>query len=221
MEKLNLYTNKFLDYFPGFIFGIIAIIIGLTGDILAMSLYPGYSITKDMVSTLGVGPGAIYFNIGIFFSGLIAIPFYIDLARLVRNEDDNQTLLRTALISAIISCVTMAFVGIFPAIQSQKMVLLLHYLTAIISWLTCMIYCSIFSILMLRTPDFPKILAYFGFIPGAIILIYLFLIIFPITEPITPIIEWSIAFAIIAYIAINSLYMMYRKILTFNNDRNV
>ncbi len=79
MEKLNLYTNKFLDYFPGFIFGIIAIIIGLTGDFLAISYYPGYSITKDMVSTLGVGPGAIYFNLGTFYSGLFAIPFYIDL----------------------------------------------------------------------------------------------------------------------------------------------
>ena len=221
MERLNLYTNKFLDYFPGFIFGIIAIIIGLTGDFLAMSLYPGYSILTDMVSTLGLGPGGIYFNIGIFFSGLIAIPFYIDLGRSVRNENDSQTLLRTALTCAIISCVTMALVGIFPAIQSQQTVVFLHYLTAIISWLTGVIYCAIFSILMLRTPDFPKILAYFGFIPGSIILIYLFLIIFPITEPIVPIVEWSIVFAIISYIGINSLYMMYRKILTFNNERNV
>ena len=104
MERLNLYTNKFLDYFPGFIFGIIAIIIGLTGDFLAISLYPGYSITKDMVSTLGVGPGAIYFNLGTFYSGLIAIPFYIDLGRLLRNENENNNdkLRRTAITCAII-----------------------------------------------------------------------------------------------------------------------
>ena len=214
MEKIKYYANKGLDLVPGFIFGIIAIIIGLVGDFLAIILYPGYSITKDMVSTLGVGPGAIYFNLGTFYSGLLAIPFYIDLGRLLHNESENNNdkLIKIAIACAIISCVSLALVGVFPAIQNIAFVIVMHYFTALISWLTGVIYCILFSVLMLRTPTFPKLLAYIGFIPGGLILIYLVLISIPPASIITPIVEWSIVFAIISYIGVNSLYMIYRKI---------
>jgi len=212
MERLNFYGNKLLDHVPGFIFGLIALFIGLIGDFLAM--YPGYSITKDMVSTLGVGPGAIYFNLGTFYSGLIAIPFYIDLGRLLRNESEsnNERLIKIAVTCAIISCVSSAFIGVFPANQDIILDIVLHYFTALISWLTGVIYCVLFSSLMLRTSTFPKILAYLGFIPGSIIMIYLVLISIPPAYIITPIVEWSIVFSIISYIGINSFYMIYRKI---------
>ena len=214
MERLNLYGNKFLDHVPGFIFGLIAIIIGLVGDFIAISLYPGYSIMKDMVSTLGVGPGAIYFNLGTFYSGLLAIPFYIDLGRLLRNdsENNNDKLIKIAIACAIISCVALALVGVFPAIQNIMIIIVSHYFTALISWLTGVMYCVLFSILMLRTSKFPKILAYSGFIPGGLIMFYLVLITIPPASTITPIVEWSIVFAIISYIGVNSLYMIYRKI---------
>ena len=214
MERLNLYGNKILDHIPGFIFGLIAIIIGLLGDFLAMALYPGYSITKDMVSTLGVGPGAMYFNLGTFYSGLLAIPFYVDLGRLLRNESDNNNdkLIKIAIACAIISCVSLALVGVFPAIQNIMVIIVMHYFTALISWLTGVIYCILFSVLMLRTPTFPKLLAYIGFIPGGLILIYLVLISIPPASIITPIVEWSIVFAIISYIGVNSLYMIHKKI---------
>lgn len=212
MERLNLYINKFLDYFPGFIFGISAIIVGLAGDFIAMALFPGYSILKNMVSTLGIGPGAIFFNLGIIFSGLIAIPFYIDLGRFVRNDENNyQTLRKTAITCAMISCVTMALVGIFPAIQNVSIIIILHYLTALTSWLTGMIYCTIFSFLMLKNPVFPKILAYIGFLPGGTILFLLILVVIPSATTLIPIVEWCMVFTIISYIAINSIYMIYKR----------
>jgi len=212
MERLNLYINKLLDNFPGFIFGISSIIIGLTGDFLAMSLRPGYSILKNMVSTLGIGPGAIFFNLGIIFSGLIAIPFYIDLGRFVRNDENNyQTLRKTAITCAIISCVTMALVGIFPAIQNVSIIIILHYLTALTSWLTGMIYCTIFSFLMLKNPVFPKFLAYLGFLPGGTILFLLILVTIPSATTLIPFVEWCMVFTIIFYISINSIYMIYKR----------
>ena len=219
MERINLYGNKFLDFTPGFIFGIIAIIIGITGDLLAMSLSPGYSITKDMVSTLGVGQGAIYFNLGTFYSGLIAIPFYLDLGRFLSEKKDNIKLIRPAIIFAVISCVSLALVGIFPAIQNDALVILFHYFSALISWFTGMIYCVLFSLIMLRNSSFPKLLAYYGFIPGSLIIFYLIIIIIPLFNTIVPIIEWSIVFAIISFIALHSSYMIYEKIKRFNNER--
>ncbi len=224
MEKLNVYGNKIFYYFPGFIFGFIAISIGLTGYFISMILYPGYSMMTEMVSTLGIGPGAIYFNLGTVLSGIIAIPFYFDLGRLVYNENDHQKLLRIALINSTLSCIALAFVGVFPAIQNSGIIIILHYLTAILSWLTGVVYCIIFGILMLRSLDYPKALAYYGFFPGSIILIYLVLIVLslipiPFAVAIVPITEWIIVFAIILFIGINSTYMLYKKIIVFNNKK--
>ena len=68
MEKISFYGNKFLDIIPGAIFGLISVIIGITCDTIAVLIAQsewGYSILKDMVSTLGVVPGKEIFNTGI------------------------------------------------------------------------------------------------------------------------------------------------------------
>ncbi|MCW3980088.1 MAG: DUF998 domain-containing protein [Candidatus Bathyarchaeota archaeon] len=41
--------------------------------VVAEALYPGYSISANYISDLGVGPSAIYFNSSVFFMGLLLI----------------------------------------------------------------------------------------------------------------------------------------------------
>jgi hypothetical membrane protein len=41
------------------------------GLVVAEALYPGYSISKNYISDLGVGPSAIYFNSSVFLLGLL------------------------------------------------------------------------------------------------------------------------------------------------------
>lgn len=43
------------------------------GLVIAEALYPGYSISENYISDLGVGPSAMYFNSSIFLTGLLLI----------------------------------------------------------------------------------------------------------------------------------------------------
>jgi hypothetical membrane protein len=43
------------------------------GLIVAEALYPGYSISKNYISDLGVGPSSTVFNVSIFLLGLLSI----------------------------------------------------------------------------------------------------------------------------------------------------
>ena len=43
------------------------------GLVVAESLYPGYSISANYISDLGVGPSAVYFNSSVFLMGLLMI----------------------------------------------------------------------------------------------------------------------------------------------------
>jgi hypothetical membrane protein len=41
--------------------------------VVAEALYPGYSISANYISDLGIGPSAIYFNSSVFFMGLLLL----------------------------------------------------------------------------------------------------------------------------------------------------
>jgi hypothetical membrane protein len=43
------------------------------GLVVAEALYPGYSISANYISDLGVGPSAVYFNSSVFLMGLLLI----------------------------------------------------------------------------------------------------------------------------------------------------
>jgi hypothetical membrane protein len=73
MNRNNFFNKK------GGICGLISIIIGICGDILAIIYFPGYNLLNNMVSDLGIGPGGIFFILGLIFSGILAIPHYVAL----------------------------------------------------------------------------------------------------------------------------------------------
>lgn len=45
----------------------------ILGLVVAEALYPGYSISANYISDLGVGPSAIYFNSSVFLMGLLML----------------------------------------------------------------------------------------------------------------------------------------------------
>ena len=45
----------------------------ILGLIVAEALYPGYSISTNYISDLGIGPSSMVFNVSIFLLGLLAI----------------------------------------------------------------------------------------------------------------------------------------------------
>jgi hypothetical membrane protein len=45
----------------------------ILGLVIAEALYPGYSISANYISDLGVGPSAMVFNVSVFLTGLLVI----------------------------------------------------------------------------------------------------------------------------------------------------
>ena len=200
MERFDFLVSKLLDFLPGGIYGILSVIIGILGDLLAFLLFPGYNSTLNMVSDLGLGPGGIFFNLGLIISGIVAIPFYISLGKVFNKESDNIIIRKGAILSAVISCITFSFIGIFPALRGNKLMIFLHGTFSFICLLTAIGYMLLFSILMFKDERYSILHVSIGIIVACIILLFLLTWL--------PIIEWLLTGAIIFWVLFNSIYLI-------------
>ncbi|MFX1410669.1 MAG: DUF998 domain-containing protein [Promethearchaeota archaeon] len=216
MEGLKSIINKVLQSVSGGVFGLLSITFGLTGDIIAFLLFPGYDFTKRAVSYLCKGPGGIYFQIGSIISGIFAILFVVSLGRTFEGEKISERLKKRTIIIALISCVSLVILGAFCG--SNPIVALIHGIFAFISWLFGLFYITLFNIFILRDSKFANQLVYFGFIVTISLLLLLIIFILHFFEGmhflviILPSLEWIDTFAIIIWYVIISVYMIQRKI---------
>ena len=203
MEREANFIDKLLSLISGGVFGLVSVIIILIGDIIAFSYFPGYSIFNNMVSELGVGPGGIFFNIGIILSGIIIIPYYIDLAKSFIGNKVKNSLRKLAMFSAIISCITYTLLGFFPTIESDPIIYYTHGTLAAISIASGFAYLTSFSLLMLKADNFKTAQACHGFTVAGIYAVFLLTWI--------PIVEWIMTLCIISWILSNSIYLLYKR----------
>ena len=216
MKGLNSIINKILQPVSGGVFGILSIIFGITGDIIALLLFPGFDFTKNAVSYLCESPGGLYFQIGTVFSGIFAIFFVIALGRTFDEDGINEKLRKNSIYIALVSCVSLVILGAFCG--PNPIVALIHGSFAFICWLSGLIYISLFSLFIMKDSKFSKNLAYLGFIVSFLLLVLLIIFIlhfFKATQflvIILPSIEWIDTFAIIFWYFIISTYMIYKKI---------
>ncbi len=73
-----------------FFIGITQLIFGL---IIAEVYYPGYNISQNYISDLGIGPSAIIFNVSIFLLGLFIIFGTYFLYKVLKNKFFNVMLI--------------------------------------------------------------------------------------------------------------------------------
>jgi hypothetical protein len=216
LKGLKSSINKFLHSVSGGVFGLLSITFGLTGDIIAFLLFPGYDLTKKAVSYLCKGPGGIYFQIGSVFSGIFAILFVIALGRSFDEDEVNKKLRKNTIYIALVSCISLVILGAFCG--PNPIIALIHGVFAFISWLFGLFYILIFSLLMMKDSKFHKNLAYIGFIVSFLLLVLLIIFILHFIEVthflvlVLPSIEWIDTFAIILWYFIISTYMIYNKI---------
>ncbi len=201
---MNRTLTKLLDIIPAGFYGIIAIIIRITCDFLAFTFYPEYSIFDNMVSDLGVGPGGIFFSLGLLFFGIISIPFYVAIARSLQSDNIKERSRKFGLFLFYISDITYILVGIFPSIEQNTIIYYAHGVFALISWLAAIGYLIIYSKLMLKNDKYSTLPAYSGFL----------LIVFVIVAVLTwrPITEWLMTFMFWLWVIIISSYMLYHKL---------
>lgn len=202
MEKLKTCILKILNFIPSPYYGLLSAFVGIGGDIIAIALFPSYNFNR-MISALGTGPGAIYFNIGTILSGIFALLFYLYLIEVIGKETNDPKKQKVGRFFAINSCIFFSLVGVFPT-STDTILFVLHGTFALISWLSAIIYLSIFSSLIFKNKVIPKFFGYLALITAGTIILFLLTWI--------PIIEWIMALAITVWITLPSVYMLYRKL---------
>jgi hypothetical membrane protein len=197
MHILNIY-----NLMPAPVYGLLSAVTGLGGDIIAIALFPSYNF-NHMISALGAGSGAIFFNIGTILSGFFALLFYLHMIKVIGKEINDPKLHKVGRFFAINSCIFFSLVGIFPT-STNMIIFVLHGTFALISWLSAIIYLSIFSKLIFKNKIIPKFFGYLALITAGSIIVFL------LTW--RPIIEWIMALVITVWITLPSVYLLYHKI---------
>lgn len=205
MENLKFYLNKFSKTRFGPIFGVLSVLVGLIGDSIALLLFSGYNLNY-MISVLGseYSPGAIFFNLGIFLSGIFAMPFFLHINKVLKEEYIEHKYQKLALMIALVTCIIFSLIGIFPSLLNNPLYSDLHGILFLFSMIGAIVYLLLYSLIFLKSKNFNRYISYLGFV---VILIYiLFLLSW------FPIIEWLMTFAIITWIMIISIYLLYKRL---------
>ena len=110
MEELKTHILKLYNSIPAPIYGLLSAVLGLGGDIIAIALFPGFNINR-MISALGAGPGAMFFNIGTILSGIFAFLFYLYMIKVIGKETVDLKIQKVGRFFAINSCIFFSLVG--------------------------------------------------------------------------------------------------------------
>ena len=205
MNKINIFFDKILEKIPGWVFGVLAALIGIVCDIIAVLSYPDYDWTTQVVSELGVGSTAYIFNFGsLIIPGLLAIPFVIYIGKAFENENVNERIRKTTLIVSIVYCIACALIGVFPSIPGQKIIIFIHGLSALTCWLGGLLFLILLSIQIPKNPTFSNYLIYIN------CFFMCFYVVFLITW--IPQTEWAVHVAIKFWVLIIALYCAYNKL---------
>lgn len=198
-------TIKSLQFerIPGGIYGLVSMSIGVSLIFLAMTQYPGYNLIEYYISYLGFGPGlsAPLFNIGLIVAGLVAIPSFLDLARILDGEEINQKAWKRAKQFSIAACIFLSLVGCFPA---YNLILLIFHGMAAMGFFVCgFLFCVLFTYLMNKDTRFSRIQIYIGIIVSGVFALFM--------VTIRPLTEWLVFFAIVFWVCETNLYVLFKK----------
>ncbi|MHA1671194.1 MAG: hypothetical protein ACTSV5_11560 [Promethearchaeota archaeon] len=199
--------QKIFKVIPGPYWGLLSMIVGLLGDIIAVLMTPNYNLDY-MVSYLGTGPGALFFNLGTILSGLFALLFYLYLIPILKSKNVTDEIHRTALVFAVLSCFFFMLIGFFPSITTNSVMIIVHGFVAMMSLMCGSVYKSLFGYMMLKNEKFLKLHTYSAMIIVVIEIAFLLTWI--------PIIEWMMVVAITYWIFMLSFHVFTKKEMIYS-----
>ncbi len=207
----NIFGDFFLKIIPGGVFGVLAMLAGLIGELIALQFYPvEYSILTNMISDLGtpeMNPrGFMFFNIGAMVSGLLGIPFSVYMGYLFQSRHGSSKWIEVAKYANIVAYIALGLLGLCLALSATKesIFFLLHGVFADVCFLGTATYCVIYSYYVQDKPlIFPKYFAVPFFFAGITQLVFIVTWI--------PIIEWISHISILFWIIIMGSYMTFKK----------
>ena len=204
MDKINAFMDKLLKIAPGGYYGLLSMTIGILFISLSYLLVPGYSMFESFISILGISPGlaAPLFNMGIILTGILVIPFLVYLGRSLTQERINKKIEKIAFKISIIGAISISLVGCFP--HYTLLLGIIHIFFATIFFLSELIFCIMFSLLIWFDSRFSKMQSIIGFVVSGVFIFFIF------TG--WTISEWLVFFAIIFWVIENSIYTLHKKI---------
>lgn len=185
----------------------------------SFALYPTpYTPLYDWLSNLGnaaLNPsGAVFFNIGCIITGIILLPFLVNLYRWNPPERPNKILLTASIFLGVLAAISLMGVGFFPETHIK-----MHILSASGVFGTMFLIVILLNVALFKHPKFMRPVAYWGIIAVLIDLIFIIILRIPYyhnslanlhpTIPI-PALEWAAVFSSLIWIALLS-YNMYRN----------
>jgi len=203
MDKINNIFDRLLEKVHGGLYAIISMVVGVSLIFIAMSQYPGYNMVEYYVSNLGAGPGLSgpLFNIGLILAGIIAIPFFVHLGRVLKQEDIYDIVRKSAVGISVIGCVCLSIVGCFPATSGFS--LLLHYYFAMGFFFSGLLFCFLFSVVMFKDSKYANIQVLIGCFVAVTFAYFLM-----VKDPLP---EWIVFFSIVFWVLENGIYIFYKK----------
>ncbi len=207
MEKFDEIFTLLFKYIPGSLFGLLSVIVGVLGDLIAFLHYPGYNIIDNMVSDLGNGPGGVFFNVSMIFSGIFAFIYFVYISKILKydnnaNSNNYDTVRKAGLVCAYTSSIFFSLIGVFPSYENYIIIFTIHGICAFTSWISAVGYLSFFCYLFSKDIRFSKFESYSG-----LVLVAFFIFFFFTFSPLT---EWILNFVIIVW------WFYFPSVLYFN-----
>ena len=204
MEWIFRFMNKILDIVPGGIFGLLSITIASCGILISLLSFPGYNLLYCDVSYLAAGPLGLIFNISLFISGIIAIPFHFYMNKIIDNENIKPKLRTLALSLSLMSSLTLSLIGLFPVLTEDIIILLIHGILALFTFTGITAYCFLYGIFFIKIAEFPNLNAYLSYLVSAVFIFYF-------TNR-WSLVEWIGVVFIMLWIAYNAVYTLIKNI---------
>jgi hypothetical protein len=195
--------EKILYVVPGGIFGLASVFFALSGILIAFFSFPGFSILLYDVSYLAIGPLGLFFDLGLIFSGILAIPFNFYMIIVIEDKKIKPRLKKYALSLSIMSSITLSLIGFFPVLIENIIILFIHGILALLTFLGVTIYCILFGYFFIINEKFSNFHAILSFFVSGIFIFYF-------TNR-WSLIEWIGILSIMIWITYNSITTLIKK----------
>ncbi|MHA2390826.1 MAG: hypothetical protein ACXAEX_02555 [Promethearchaeota archaeon] len=230
MIKIRVIFDKIFDFIPGYVFGLLAFVIGILGNSLALIFSPEYMMWRYSISQLTHESGGPFLRSGLIISNIFAIHSIVYLGRMVKDEDSSNLIRKLAVGCGILATTSGILIGIFSGDLSFNYSFIsdLHGFFALISWFSGVFVCGLFSFLMVRNSKFSKNISTFGYIISGIVAFYLIPFLITnfcnafqnicfsfgrfLTVYINASLEWLVIFSTTTWYLANSIYIKYKEL---------
>jgi hypothetical membrane protein len=158
-------------------------------------LNTGYDFWYQFVSEMSAGPSAFLYNMGIISAGILALPLYPSMLRLLRSN----IVVKIGIVAGVVGAIGMSMSSVFPLYVHTTE----HLIFAFTFFIAVGVSIILLSYEMFRGKFFSKVNVALGVILAGIDLSFL------LTG--TSVAEWAVFFAVVVWIFAVGIHMIVKR----------